>query len=97
MDIDFILRAVQAANVKYIDETWGNFRYLEGTKSFEDARSGRGMKRYDELLVTYRQKLPIILRLYLSLLIRLQYFTRHPQDFMPSLIKKITSILMSKK
>jgi len=32
MDVDFLLRAIQVATVKYVDETWGNFREIEGTK-----------------------------------------------------------------
>ncbi|WOO40813.1 glycosyltransferase [Rubellicoccus peritrichatus] len=35
MDIDFILRAVQHAHVVYFDETWGNFRYIPGAKTFQ--------------------------------------------------------------
>jgi glycosyltransferase involved in cell wall biosynthesis len=35
MDLDFLLRAVRTAHVKYVDETWGNFRYIRGTKTFQ--------------------------------------------------------------
>jgi glycosyltransferase involved in cell wall biosynthesis len=40
MDLDFILRAVQAAQVQYYDEVWGNFRWIEGAKTFGDAKAG---------------------------------------------------------
>lgn len=39
MDIDFILRAVQKAHVIYVDEAWGNFRYIPGAKTFEQGSS----------------------------------------------------------
>lgn len=39
MDIDFILRAVQAADVRYFDETWGNFRYIPGTKTHQQGQA----------------------------------------------------------
>lgn len=92
MDIDFLLRAVQAAKVKYIDETWGNFRYLEGTKSVEDAKSGQGQKSYQKLLQNYRKKLPFFLQLYMLVLVRVTYFYRHPQDIIPSFRQKVQSI-----
>ncbi|MDJ0579807.1 glycosyltransferase family 2 protein [Crocosphaera sp.] len=92
MDIDFLLRAVQAAKVKYVDEIWGNFRYLEGTKSVEDAKSGQGEKRYRKLLQNYRKKLPFLLQLYMLVLVRVTYFYRHPQDIIPSLKQKMQSI-----
>ena len=89
MDIDFLLRAVPAARVQYIDETWGNFRYLEGTKSFEDFKANQAEKRYNNMLNTYRKKLPFTLQIYLSILVRIKYFLRHPQDLIPSIMKRI--------
>ena len=53
MDLDFLLRAVQAANVKYIDENWGNFRYLPGTKTFQDCKNGRHPHRMGQLMTDY--------------------------------------------
>nr|WP_199298526.1 glycosyltransferase family 2 protein [Leptolyngbya sp. FACHB-17] len=58
LDLDFILRAVQVAHVKHIDETWGNYREIEGTKTILDWRSGEGAKRAQALLRTYRKQLP---------------------------------------
>ena len=92
MDIDFLLKAVQSAYVKYVDDIWGNFRYLEGTKSVQDAKNGQGQIRYQTLLSHHRKKLPIIVQFYILLLIRIKYFFRYPQHLLPSLIKKIQSI-----
>jgi glycosyltransferase involved in cell wall biosynthesis len=59
MDIDFLLRAVQGATVRYINETWGNFRYIEGTKTFDDFKRGEANLRFYTLLVKYRKELPL--------------------------------------
>jgi glycosyltransferase involved in cell wall biosynthesis len=59
MDIDFVLRAVQKATTKYMDETWGNYRYMEGTKTFEDMRSPQGFQREKYYFRTYRGQLPL--------------------------------------
>ncbi len=60
MDLDFLLRAVRsAAEVRYVDEIWGNFRYIEGTKTFEDMKSGKGYNRFEKLLKNYRKELPL--------------------------------------
>jgi len=58
MDLDFILRAVQAAHVKYVDETWGNFRFIDGTKTFEDQKRGESDKRVDAVIAHYLESLP---------------------------------------
>jgi glycosyltransferase involved in cell wall biosynthesis len=40
MDLDFLLRAVKIAHIKYINATWGNFRLIKGTKTFESKENG---------------------------------------------------------
>ncbi|MBE9009083.1 glycosyltransferase [Pseudanabaenaceae cyanobacterium LEGE 13415] len=68
MDIDFIFRAVQVAHVKHIDETWGNYREIEGTKTILDWRSGEGAKRSYALIQRYRQQLPLPLQIQSAML-----------------------------
>jgi hypothetical protein len=58
LDVDFILRAVQVAHVKYIVENWGNYNLLEGTKTALDQKSGASDKRIRALLKAYRKDLP---------------------------------------
>jgi glycosyltransferase involved in cell wall biosynthesis len=58
MDLDFILRAVQVATVKYVNEIWGNYRMLEGTKTVADFEAGTGQHRVENLLKEYRKTLP---------------------------------------
>lgn len=58
MDFDFILRAVRVANVKYIDEFWGNFCEHEATKTARDKQSGLAEKRVIALIENYQKTLP---------------------------------------
>ncbi len=66
MDLHFLLKTVQVATVKYIDETWGNFRVIKGTKTYNSNQSGETLKRIERILEDYRQKLPFALRFKLS-------------------------------
>ena len=67
MDLHFVFRAVQNAHVKYVDRTWGNFRYFEGTKTFEDTKSGMTTVRVRNITAHFRKQQPLYLRAYLSL------------------------------
>jgi glycosyltransferase involved in cell wall biosynthesis len=58
LDLDFLLRAVQVAQVTYVDETWGNFRFIEGTKTFNDTQVGANVQRFQAVLDSYRKDLP---------------------------------------
>jgi len=53
MDLDFLLRAVPRARVLYFGEIWGNFRWMEGTKTFTDTAAGLTKKRCDDLRNRY--------------------------------------------
>jgi glycosyltransferase involved in cell wall biosynthesis len=66
MDVDFIFRAVQKANVKYVNRTWGNYRYLESTKTFADVKSGMNSVRVSQIADHYRKQQPLYFRTYLS-------------------------------
>ena len=59
LDIDFLIRAVQAAHVKYNNEFWGNYRFIQGTKTFEDTQQGLCNQRFVDLLRRYEKQLPI--------------------------------------
>jgi len=58
MDLDFILRAVQQANVAYRDEVWGNYRYLQGTKTYTDDVSGANSRRVMTIVNYHLMALP---------------------------------------
>lgn len=93
MDVDFLLRAIQVATVKYVDETWGNFREIEGTKTVNDGKSGQGYYRMECLLRLYRKELTLFQRwqvtskyeLYKSWR-RIKYFSRNPKQIKAKLM-----------
>lgn len=66
MDVHFIFKAVQQATVTYVDKTWGNYRYLEGTKTYEDDKSGGNAMRVKRITEHYRKRQPIYYRIYLA-------------------------------
>jgi glycosyltransferase involved in cell wall biosynthesis len=63
LDTDFILRAVQHASIKYVDETWGNYRFISGTKTYNDIVDGKIDKRFQDILHRYRKRLSFSARL----------------------------------
>lgn len=89
MDLDFILKAVQSANVVYVDQTWGNYRRLEGTKTVNDIQKGHMNHRVSQLLKHYRKDLPLPQQMQLVLRDRwatAAYFLKRPQA-LPDAIK----------
>jgi len=58
MDVRFILNAVAAAHVLYVDKCWGNYRYIPGAKTYEDIKTGGNKERVALLLESYIKKLP---------------------------------------
>jgi len=63
MDVDFILRAVKIAHTKYINETWGNMRFIPGTKTHTDQLIGLSEERYQKILKYYQSQLSMIQKL----------------------------------
>jgi glycosyltransferase involved in cell wall biosynthesis len=101
LDLDFLLRAVQVANVKYIDETFGNYCQIENTKTWNDIKSGESSKRVDKLMKKFRKNLPLIQYLLITIRYefyknvdwpRFNYFIEDPKRLVPTLIKKINHI-----
>jgi glycosyltransferase involved in cell wall biosynthesis len=59
MDVDFIYRALEvAAEVRRVDEHWGNMVEHEGSKTVQDRAAGRREARLDELQQEYLRRLP---------------------------------------
>lgn len=89
MDLDFLLKAVQSANVVYVDRTWGNYRRLEGTKTVNDMQKGYMNHRVSQLLKRYRKDLPLFQQMQLALRDRwatATYFLKRPRA-LPDAIK----------
>ncbi|HEY4743501.1 MAG TPA: glycosyltransferase family 2 protein [Desulfuromonadaceae bacterium] len=70
MDLHFIFKAVQQAHVTYVDALWGNYRYLKGTKTYEDHMSGMNAVRVTGITEQYRRQQPAYIRAYLCFLNR---------------------------
>jgi|GEM_PF-259303 len=79
MDLDFLLRVVQVATVKYVDETWGNWMRTEGTKTFTFWQSPeQASEVVDRILRSYRKDLPLIQRWLVTIQYELDiYYHRH--------------------
>jgi glycosyltransferase involved in cell wall biosynthesis len=67
MDLDFILRVVQVANITYVDEAWGNFLQHDHSKTIKDKQENQADLRVSTLLRRYRKNLPIWRRIQLEL------------------------------
>ena len=68
LDIDFILRAVTTAHCIYVDMPLGNYRFIAGTKTYEDLHGGTGDARFAQLIEHYKEQLPWHKRLLVSYL-----------------------------
>jgi len=66
MDVHFIFKAVKQAKITYVDKTWGNYRYLEGTKTYEDDKNGGNEIRVKEITEYYRKEQQTYYQIYLS-------------------------------
>jgi len=101
LDIDFLIRAVQGAHVTYRDEFWGNYRFIEGTKTFQDMQQDRCSQRFADLLQRYEKNLPYKQRLLIQLkrswheylnsrvILLFLYFIREPKSFSKKLFHKL--------
>ncbi|AKG20953.1 glycosyltransferase family 2 protein [Calothrix sp. 336/3] len=100
MDLDFILKAVQVANIKYIDETWGNFRLHENTKTYNSIQSGNTMTDMHRIMRLYRKNLPLLSRLftaikyefYYHIYDKLRFYFENPQKILPFFKSKFIGI-----
>lgn len=87
MDLDFLIHAVQSANIVCVNEVWGNFRYIEGTKTFMEIQAGNHLACRHRLYRQYRKELSVLKRLILAydyFIVtkwpKLQYFLTHPKE-----------------
>jgi len=71
MDVHFIFKALERAHIIYVDKTFGNYRYLEGTKTYEDDKSGGNAPRVKLIIEYYRKQQPLYYRFYLAIMNKL--------------------------
>ena len=60
MDLYFILETVQVANIKYIDELFGNFCIVENSKTDEALDNDTMYQEVREIMLKYKHKLTFI-------------------------------------
>ena len=106
MDLKFLLKAVAVANVLYVDECWGNYRYLPGTKTYEDIKSGDAVERVQLILESFIKKLPLLKRCWVRILshqrvsyfyYRIGYYLENPVPRIRNTLKKHIKITNSNK
>ncbi|NJL20109.1 MAG: glycosyltransferase [Leptolyngbyaceae cyanobacterium SM1_3_5] len=100
MDLDFILKAVQVANLVYVDEMWGNYRQIEGTKTVSSGQADQAKQHRIRVLEKHRQSLPLIQQWQaafgVSVIYKFRYFSSHPQDILPVLQSRLFRGIESK-
>jgi glycosyltransferase involved in cell wall biosynthesis len=100
MDVDFILKAIQAANVKYVDETWGNYRMIPGTKTVSSLENGRGIRYIKKIFNKHAKTLPLsqYLQAIFAMMVwsRIKYFSEKPQEILPRLTLRLKNMLFTK-
>ncbi|MEM9923969.1 MAG: glycosyltransferase family 2 protein [Cyanobacteria bacterium P01_D01_bin.50] len=95
MDLDFIFKAVQNANIKYVDKVLGNHRQIEGTKTVNLVNSGKHYQHLSSLLEAHRKQLTkfqkfqiIYLKFFYTKLDKLFFMYKEPQAILPYLRNK---------
>jgi glycosyltransferase involved in cell wall biosynthesis len=97
MDLDFILKAVKTASVKYLDEVWGNFRLIEGTKTSNDINTGHLNERTKCILNKYRQELSYLEIIFLNIQEKILLKIIHKKNKFLHLFKKYISKIFRPK
>lgn len=67
MDLDFILKAVQHSHTLLVNDIWGNYRAIEGTKTNELRALGLAEKTKQDLFAEHRKKLPLLQQILISI------------------------------
>lgn len=93
MDLDFILKTVQVANLVYVNEVWGNYRQIEGTKTVSSAQDNKAKYYRLRILEKHRRNLPLLQRIQailgVSVVCKVRYFSSHPQDILRVIKSKL--------
>jgi glycosyltransferase involved in cell wall biosynthesis len=68
MDLHFIFKSLKLKNALYVDRTLGNYRFLEGTKTFNDVKSGNNSPRVRKITAYYLNAMPWWYKIYIYVL-----------------------------
>jgi glycosyltransferase involved in cell wall biosynthesis len=93
LDVDFLFRAVNIANVDYVNEVFGNYRMLPGTKTVQSIESGQSSLLVERLIRKYRQELPFLKQIELALKYNVFKFIRRGRGWQNRASSKIVLAL----
>lgn len=106
MDLDFLLRAVKAAHIQYVDETWGNFRYIRGAKTFQSKENNQLEANKMLVMNAYLKELPWFHQWWIKIIQgifvkrKVQYYAgrikdcfRDPKEIRILILKKLNLII----
>ena len=96
MDLHFLIKAVQVAKVKYVNETLGNYRHVKGAKTPTRKENGQHYIQYKNLLRESAKQLPLnqFLQVYIYRRFRgIKYYLKNPQKLLPKLKTKLKRAL----
>jgi len=104
MDIDFLLRMSKVAHIKYVDETWGNFRFIRGTKTYQSKLDNQLRTNEMRVMDAYLKELPWAHQCWIRVNRHIQsFFDKHKVYYYVDRIKKcfrepqeITQIMVKK-
>jgi len=89
LDIEFIIRYLKIGRILYFDEHWGNFRFIEGTKTHTDHVQQIAAKRYKALLKKFYDELSLNRKLQVRVLVSYWQIAH----FASRILKKIQKII----
>lgn len=102
MDLDMIIRILKFASVCYVDENWGHFRFVPGTKTFEADASGLMHEHTFNTLKKHRNQLSLPKRWFVKSASALlstpifrsgAYFWQRPIELIPRLSRRLSNWL----
>lgn len=88
MDLEFIYRVVQVANLHYVDEIWGNYIQLPESKTQTDKARGESSDRAEAVRIKFRQQLSPLRRI-------IYYMEHHYAWFMYRLSRRLQRLFDS--
>jgi glycosyltransferase involved in cell wall biosynthesis len=106
MDIDFLLRAIRNISTKHVNEVWGNFRLIEGTKTRKAIASGQLPFMMDKMIEAHTAKLPLLYRFYIKsvrwiknsyFVKRAHFYLRNPAQLISFFKRRVESVFLSNK
>ncbi|MBC1219074.1 glycosyltransferase, partial [Nostoc sp. UCD120] len=86
------------------NETWGNFRYYPGTKTFDDSATGSSLVRIEKLFNDYIKTLSLMEQWQIWLarninftFLKIFYFSKHPERLPESIKQRLAKQDLRKK